>query len=114
MILLYRSAGITVTACPLSDDFSNRHLVEVFSAGWHHKSIFQRHEASPALSVEFLPDIYDFNEYFVTWLELSRRPPVAEGIGKHYAPLIPYLSFQISLSCLQRTVNIRVRNCMHV
>lgn len=74
--------GVTITACPLSDDYSNRHIVEVFSAGWHHKSIFQRHEASPALSVEFLPDIYDYNEYTLTWLELSRRPPIAEGIGK--------------------------------
>lgn len=73
--------GLTITACPLSDDYSNRHLVEVFSAGWHHKTIFQRHEASPVLSVEFLPDIYDYNEYLLTWLELSRRPPVAEGIG---------------------------------
>lgn len=74
--------GVTITACPLSDDYSNRHVVEVFSAGWHHKSIFQRHEASPALSVEFLTDIYDYNEYTLTWLELSRRPPRAEGIGK--------------------------------
>lgn len=66
----------------MSDDFSSRHMVEVFSAGWHQKSIFQRHEASPALSVEFLPDINDYNEYSITWLELSRRPPVAEGIGE--------------------------------
>jgi hypothetical protein len=57
-------------------------LVEVFSAGWYQKSIFQRHEVSPALSIEFLPDINDYNEYTVTWLELSRRPPVAEGIGE--------------------------------
>lgn len=57
-------------------------MVEVFSAGWHQKSTFQRHEWSPALSVEFIPDMYDYNEYSVTWLELSRRPPVAEGIGK--------------------------------
>lgn len=82
IINVFFNEGVTITACPLSDDYSNRHLVEVFSAGWHHKSIFQRHESSPALSVEFLPDIYDFNEYLVTWLELSRRPPVAEGIGK--------------------------------
>lgn len=73
--------GLTVTACPLSDDYSNRHLVEVFSGGWHHKTIFQRHEASPALSVEYVPDIYDYNEYLLTWLELSRRPHVSEGIG---------------------------------
>jgi hypothetical protein len=56
-------------------------MVEVFSAGWYQKSTFQQHEASPALSVEFLPDAFDFNEYTLTWLELSRRPPVAEGIG---------------------------------
>lgn len=74
--------GITIIACPLSRDYGNRHIVEVFSAGWHQKSIFQRHEASPALSVEFLPDIFDYNSYSLTWLELSRRPPVAEGIGE--------------------------------
>lgn len=66
----------------MSTDYSNRHIVEVFSAGWYEKSIFQRHEASPVLSVEFLPDIFDYNTYSITWLELSRRPPVAEGIGE--------------------------------
>jgi hypothetical protein len=66
--------------------FSSSHLVEVFSAGWHPKSVFQRHEASPVLSIEFLPDIYDYNEYLVTWLELSRRPPIAEGIGTTFRP----------------------------
>lgn len=69
----------------------------MFSAGWHHKSIFQRHESSPALSVEFLSDIYDFNEYSVTWLELSRRPPVAEGIGKSCA-LFSYANCR-SINC---------------
>ncbi|CAG9804070.1 unnamed protein product [Chironomus riparius] len=79
-VIITTGESVTITACPLSDDYSNRHVVEVFSAGWHHKSIFQRHEASPALSVEFLTDIYDYNEYTLTWLELSRRPPRAEGI----------------------------------
>ncbi len=74
--------GVTVTACPLSDDWSNRHQVEVFSAGWQQKNHFQRIEASPVLSIEFMPDNYDYNEYLLTWLEMSRRPPVAEGIGK--------------------------------
>lgn len=72
-----------MTACPLTDDHSSQYLVEVFSAGWQQKSIFQRIEYSPALSVEFQADIYDFNQYILTWLELGRRPPVAEGIGKY-------------------------------
>ncbi|KAG5680520.1 hypothetical protein PVAND_010026 [Polypedilum vanderplanki] len=79
-VIITTGESITITACPLSDDYSSRHTVEVFSAGWHQKSIFQRHEASPALSVEFLPDIYDYNEYTLTWVELSRRPLIAEGI----------------------------------
>lgn len=57
-------------------------MVEVFSDGWYQKSIFQRHEASPVLSVEFIADSFDYNSYTLTWLELSRRPPVAEGIGE--------------------------------
>lgn len=106
--LLY-SAGVTVTACPLSSDYSDRHSIKVFSAGWYHKSAFQRHEASPALSIEFLPDMYDFNEYTVTWLELSRMPPIAEGIGKsiHLCNLA-----DPSLCCLnlQKIVSTRARS----
>lgn len=85
-------AGITLTACPLTEDHSSQYLVEVFSAGWHQKSIFQRIEYSAALSIEFLPDVYDINEYVMTWLELARRPPVAEGIGKY---LRHELSFEV-------------------
>ena len=59
-------------------------MVEVFSDGWYQKSIFQRHEASPVLSVEFIHDGFDYNSYSLTWLELSRRPPVAEGIGESF------------------------------
>jgi hypothetical protein len=87
--------------------------VEVFSAGWHQKSIFQRHEASPALSVEFLPDIYDFNEYTLTWVELSRRPLIAEGIGEQRERRISNL-FYLSFSPMQRTASLHVPSSMHV
>jgi len=66
----------------LSNGYGTRHVVEVFSAGWHQKSIFQHHEFSPVLSVEFLADLYDYSDYSLTWLELSRRPQVADGIGE--------------------------------
>lgn len=108
--------GVTITACPLSNDYSSHHNVEVFSAGWHQKSIFQRHEASPSLSVEFIPDIYDFNDYKLTWLELSRRPPIAEGIGKIVDPhsFFKIIHQKYFFLIQQRIVFTHVQNWMHV
>ena len=66
---------ITRCAC------SRRHVVEVFSSGWH-KPIFMQRELSPVLSMELLLDPDDYEQYSFTWMELERRPPVVEGIGE--------------------------------
>ncbi len=64
-------------------------MVEVFSSGWHSKNIFLQKEVSPALSMEFLEPEDDGEDYAFTFLELSRKLPVAEGIG-----MIEYITFE--------------------
>lgn len=39
-------------------------------------------ELSPVLSMELLLHPDDYEYYSFTWMELERRPPVVEGIGK--------------------------------
>lgn len=109
-IVITTGEGITITACPLPQDYSRRHVVEVFSSGWHSKSIFHQHELSPVLSFELLSDPEDWEEYSFSYLELTRRPPLAEGIGMY--PLILIDSrFLMIILILQKTVNIHVLNC---
>lgn len=83
---------MTITACPLPDDYSMKHMVEVFSSGWHTKNVFIQKEVSPALSLEFLEPDDDGEEYGFTFLELSRMLPVAEGIGNTLKEPQSYLS----------------------
>lgn len=54
-------------------------MVEVFSAGWNRRNIYEESKYSPVISVEYLEPV-DGN-YAVTWLEMQRRLP--EGMRKY-------------------------------
>ena len=81
-VVITSGEGISVTACPLSDDASSRHNVEVFSTGWARKAPFYGAEPSKVVSIEFINP--DDEEYSFTWLELSKKPHAAssEFLGK--------------------------------
>lgn len=63
----------------MDHDTSHRHVVEVFSAGWNRRNIYEESKYSPVISVEYLEPV-DGN-YAVTWLEMQRRLP--EGMRKY-------------------------------
>ncbi|XP_038115047.1 uncharacterized protein LOC6050731 isoform X2 [Culex quinquefasciatus] len=71
-VVITNSEGVSVTACPLPDDTSHRHVVEVFSAGWTRKHPHFGIEPSKVISVEFLQP--DNGAYSFSWLELTKRP----------------------------------------
>lgn len=53
-------------------------MVEVFSAGWDRRNVYEDAKHSPAISVEYLEPV-DGN-FAVTWLEMSRKLP--DGMRK--------------------------------
>jgi hypothetical protein len=59
----------------MDQDTSSRHIVEVFSAGWNQKNIFEGPEMSKVISVEYVnPEEGDFA---FTWLELTKKPIIS-------------------------------------
>lgn len=76
-VIISNSEGVTLTVCPLADDTTHRHVVEVFSAGWTHKHPHFGIEPSKVISIEFLHP--DDGAYSFTWLEISKRPSPSDG-----------------------------------
>uniref|UniRef100_A0A336KH36 CSON011022 protein n=1 Tax=Culicoides sonorensis TaxID=179676 RepID=A0A336KH36_CULSO len=72
-VIITTGDGVSITACPLDHDTSHRHVVEVFSAGWNRRNIYEDNKFSPVISVEYLEPV-DGN-FAVTWLEMQRRLP---------------------------------------
>lgn len=72
-VVVTTGEGIQITACPLDEDSSSKHIVEVFSAGWNRGINYQASEPKQVISVEFLEP--HSGEYTFTWLELSKMPP---------------------------------------
>ncbi|XP_055630213.1 uncharacterized protein LOC129771009 isoform X2 [Toxorhynchites rutilus septentrionalis] len=72
-VVITNSEGVSITVCPLPDDTTHRHVVEVFSAGWTQHQPYFESEPSRVISVEFLQP--DDGTYSFSWLELTRRPP---------------------------------------
>ncbi|XP_055536271.1 uncharacterized protein LOC129724969 isoform X2 [Wyeomyia smithii] len=83
-VVITNGEGVSVTACPLPDDTSHRHTVEVFSAGWTRKHPNFELEPSKVISVEFLQP--DHGEYSFSWLELSKRPSASYAIAAEDCP----------------------------
>lgn len=81
-IVLSNAEGVSITACPLSDNSAQDHYVEMFSAGWHDQHNFDEPLVSRAVSIEYINP--DHEDYSFTWLELVPRPPMGLVVGKQY------------------------------
>ncbi|XP_053674728.1 uncharacterized protein LOC128725034 [Anopheles nili] len=97
-VIITNGEGVSVTACPLPEETSHRHVVEVFSAGWGRKHPFFGAEASRVVSVEFLnPD--DGGHYAFSWLELTKRPSASYALVQEECPyLCPDLNACVNAS----------------
>lgn len=79
-VILTNTEGISITACPLSDNSAQSSFVEIFSAGWHDHYNFKRPILSRGVSVELLNP--DHDTYSFTWMEMAPKPPL-QLVGKH-------------------------------
>lgn len=57
----------------MDHDVSHRHVVEVFSAGWDRKNVYEHVNVSPVICVEYLEPVD--GSFAITWLELTRKLP---------------------------------------
>lgn len=70
-IILTNGEGLSVTACPSSENSADSNYVDIFSSGWHDG--FEHKEPIPSreISIEYLYP--DREEYIVTWFEMVPR-----------------------------------------
>lgn len=79
--ILTNGEGLSVTACPYSDNSADSNSVGIFSSGWHKFNQFAELHPIRSISVEFLNTDEDEEEYSFTWFELV--PKVSMGlVGK--------------------------------
>lgn len=78
-VILTNTEGISITACPLSDNSAHSSFVEIFSAGWHDHYNFKRPILPRGVSVELLNP--DHDRYSFTWMEMAPKPPL-QLVGK--------------------------------
>lgn len=78
-VILTNTEGISITACPISDNSAHSSFVEIFSAGWHDHYNFKRPILSRGVSVELLNP--DHDTYSFTWMEMAPKPPL-QLVGK--------------------------------
>ncbi|EFN82093.1 hypothetical protein EAI_11820 [Harpegnathos saltator] len=92
-IIVHTGGAIHVSVCPKPPADSRHHVVEVFSDGWAVSSnamiLAPGQDPIRTIAVEFI--VKEPASYTVTWLELTRRPPVTSTAG-----------LQMSRDCEQR------------
>lgn len=64
--------GLSVTACPASENSADSSFVEIFSSGWDTYNQFKEPHPVRSISVEYIdPD--DEEDYTFTWFEMVPR-----------------------------------------
>lgn len=79
--ILTNGEGLSMTACPNSDNSADSSSVGIFSSGWHTFNQFAELHPIRSISVEYINTDEDEEEYSFTWFELV--PKVSMGlVGK--------------------------------
>lgn len=83
-IILTNGEGLSVTACPASENVGDGQYVDIYSSGW--EDSFEQRDVAPSreISVEYLYP--DREEYVVTWFEMV--PRVSLGLVGECAAVI--------------------------
>lgn len=70
-IILTNGEGLSVTACPASENAGDGNYVDIYSSGW--EDSFEQRDVAPSreISIEYLYP--DREEYVVTWFEMVPR-----------------------------------------
>lgn len=80
-IILTNGEGLSVTACPISDNSADDNYVDIYSSGWYDSFEQKTPVPSREISIEYLYP--DREEYTVTWFEMV--PRVSLGlVGTYY------------------------------
>lgn len=109
-VILSNAEGVSITACPLSDNSAQNSYVEMFSAGWHDQHNFEEPIISRAISVEYINP--DHEEYSFTWLEMVPRPPLGLVVRK-CCEVFKWILAIILIFTTQLTVNSAVQDWRH-
>lgn len=63
--------GLSVTACPASENSADNSFVEIFSSGWDSSNDFKEIKPIRSISVEYIDP--DEEDYQFTWFEMVPR-----------------------------------------
>lgn len=110
-IILTNGEGLSVTACPASENSAGNDYVDIYSSGWV-DTFKQKEPVLPReISIEYLYP--DREEYIVTWFEMV--PRVSLGLVGEYRGLYTYtVEKKLTRPFLVTFIYFLAQNCMNV
>lgn len=69
--VLTNGEGLSVTACPASENSADNSFVEIFSSGWDSSNDFREIKPMRSISIEYIDP--DEEDYQFTWFEMVPR-----------------------------------------
>lgn len=114
-IILTNGEGLSVTACPATENAADGNYVDIYSSGWDDS--FEQKDSPPSreISVEYLYP--DRQEYIVTWFEMV--PRVSLGLIGKLACRKWHYRHACSMSRIYPIINpsissLLAQNCMNI